>query len=115
VREAFFEAARRTAKDMPGAMRPIDIFHLPTNDAWIRDYGPIFVNRLASAAASIGPSQIALDWRFNSWGGKYGAFDLDDVVPQKLGRRYGFRVIEPGIVLEGGSNRRQRRGLAPHH
>ena len=50
-----------------------------------------------------GPNQIALDWRFNSWGQKYGAFDLDDVVPQKLGARYGFEVIEPGIVLEGGS------------
>ena len=103
VRETFLDAARRTQKDTPGALRPIDIFHLPTNDAWVRDYGPIFVNRLANAAASAGPSQIALDWRFNSWGEKYGAFDLDDVVPQKLGRRYGFKVIEPGIVLEGGS------------
>jgi agmatine deiminase len=103
VRETFLEAARRTVKDTPSALRPIDIFHLPTNDAWIRDHGPIFVNRLASAAKSTGPSQIALDWRFNSWGEKYGAFDLDDVVPQKLGRRYGFQVIEPGIVLEGGS------------
>ena len=103
VRETFRDAARRTAKDLPGSLRPIDIFHLPTNDAWVRDHGPIFVNRLASAAASTGPSQIALDWRFNSWGEKYGAFDLDDVVPQKLGARYGFKVIEPGIVLEGGS------------
>jgi agmatine deiminase len=83
-------------------LRRIDIFHLPTNDAWVRDHGPIFVNRLASAAVS-GPNQIALDWRFNSWGEKYGAFDLDDVVPQKLSARYGFEVIEPGIVLEGGS------------
>ncbi len=103
VRETFLDAARRTAKDTPGTLRPIDIFHLPTNDAWVRDHGPIFVNRLASVAASTGPSQIALDWRFNSWGEKYGAFDLDDVVPQKLGARYGFKVIEPGIVLEGGS------------
>ena len=103
VRETFLDAARRTQKDTPGTLRPIDIFHLPTNDAWVRDHGPIFVNRLASAATSDGPNQIALDWRFNSWGEKYGAFDLDDVVPQKLGRRYGFKVIEPGIVLEGGS------------
>jgi agmatine deiminase len=71
---------------------------------WTRDHGPIFVNRLANAAPSeTGPNQIALDWRFNSWGEKYGAFDLDDVVPQKLGARYDFNVIEPGIVLEGGS------------
>jgi len=96
------DAARRTENEAPGPLLPIDIFHLPTNDAWVRDHGPIFVNRLTTAAI-VGPNQIALDWRFNSWGEKYGAFDLDNVVPQKLGRRYGFEVIEPGIVLEGGS------------
>ncbi|MGA2409141.1 MAG: agmatine deiminase family protein [Candidatus Binataceae bacterium] len=75
---------------------------VPTNDSWVRDHGPIFVNRIQSAAGS-GPAQIALDWRFNSWGEKYGAFDLDDVVPHRLAELYGFDVIEPGIVLEGGS------------
>jgi agmatine deiminase len=102
VRAMIPDAARRTEKEAPGTLHSIDIFHLPTNDAWVRDHGPIFVNRLASAAAS-DASQIALDWLFNSWGEKYGAFDLDVVVPQKLGLRYGFDVIEPGIVLEGGS------------
>jgi len=102
VRAMILEAARRTEKEAPGPLLPIDIFHLPTNDAWVRDHGPIFLNRLANAAPG-GPNQIALDWRFNSWGEKYGAFDLDDVVPQKLGARYGFEVIEPNIVLEGGS------------
>jgi len=102
VRAMIRDAARRTEKEAPGPLLPIDIFCLPTNDAWARDHGPIFVNRLASAAAG-SPDQIALDWRFNSWGEKYGAFDLDDVVPQKLALRYGFDVIEPGIVLEGGS------------
>ncbi len=102
VRAMIRDAARRTEKEAPGPLLPIDIFHLPTNDAWVRDHGPIFVNCLPTAAPG-GPNQIALDWRFNSWGEKYGAFDLDDVVPQKLGARYGFEVIEPGIVLEGGS------------
>ena len=102
VRAMIRDAARRTETEAPGPILPIDIFHLPTNDAWARDHGPIFVNRLANAAAG-GPNQIALDWRFNSWGEKYGAFNLDDVVPQKLGLRFGFEVIEPGIVLEGGS------------
>jgi agmatine deiminase len=97
------DAGRRTEKEAPGPLLPIDIFHLPTNDAWARDHGPIFANRLANVSAPAGPNQIALDWRFNSWGEKYGAFDLDDVVPQKLGLRFGFEVIEPGIVLEGGS------------
>jgi agmatine deiminase len=34
---------------------------VPTNDAWIRDYGPIFVNRVGEGA---GPAQIALDFGF---------------------------------------------------
>jgi len=102
VRAMIRDAARRTEAEAPGPLLPIDIFHLPTNDAWARDHGPIFVNRLTNSAPA-GPNQIALDWRFNSWGEKYGAFDLDDVVPQKLGSRFGFEVIEPGIVLEGGS------------
>jgi agmatine deiminase len=78
----------------------VELIAIPTNDAWIRDYGPIFVNRTSANGA---PAQSALDWHFNSWGEKYGAFDLDDVVPQRLGRHYGFEVIEPGVVLEGGS------------
>ncbi len=99
VRELIRNSIPRSEKEKDFVIGRIDLFHLPTNDAWVRDHGPIFVNRLAAA----GSGQIALDWRFNSWGEKYGAFDLDDVVPQKLGARYGFEVIEPGIVLEGGS------------
>ncbi len=102
VRAMIRDAARRIEPTTPRELSPIDILHLPTNDAWVRDHGPIFVNRLANAATA-GPGQLAVDWRFNSWGEKYGAFDLDDVVPQKLGAHYGFDVIEPGIVLEGGS------------
>src|SRR5260370_14748127 len=85
VRASILDAARRTGKDAPGPLLPIDIFHLPTNAASVRDHGPLFVTRLASAAASTGSGQIALDWRFNSWGGKYGAFDLEAFFPQRLG------------------------------
>jgi len=102
VRATIRGALRRRGDSDEVVVRAVDIFHLPTNDAWARDHGPIFLNRLATDSPA-GPNQIALDWRFNSWGEKYGAFDLDDIVPQKLGRRYGFEVIEPGIVLEGGS------------
>ncbi len=77
----------------------VEIVAVPTNDSWVRDHGPIFVNRIDGD----GPTQIALDWKFNSWGEKYGAFDLDDAVPRRLAERYGFEVVEPGLVLEGGS------------
>ena len=86
--------------DQPLRKDRIELIPVATNDSWVRDHGPIFVNRLAK---NDGAQQLALDWRFNSWGEKYGAFDLDDVVPQRLAERYGFEVIEPGIVLEGGS------------
>ena len=79
-------------------MDRVELIAIPTNDAWVRDYGPLFVNRKDGRAG-----QIALDWRFNSWGKKYGACDLDDAVPRRLGRHCGFDVIEPEIVLEGGS------------
>ena len=77
----------------------VEIVAVPTNDSWVRDHGPIFVNRIDGD----GPNQIALDWKFNSWGEKYGAFDLDDAVPRRLAERYGFEVVEPRLVLEGGS------------
>ncbi len=82
-------------------MRRVDALHVPTNDSWVRDHGPIFVNRVTNLDGD--PEQLALDFRFNSWGEKYGAYDLDDAVPRRLAERYGFEVIEPGIVLEGGS------------
>jgi len=82
-------------------MDRIALLPIPTNDSWIRDYGPIFLNRIAHGRGA--PRQIALDWRFNSWGGKYGACDLDDAVPQRLAEHYGFEVVEAGMVLEGGS------------
>ena len=85
----------------PVRMDRIELIAIATNDSWIRDHGPIFVNRIAREGADT--AQIGIDWRFNSWGQKYGPYDLDDVVPKRLGERYGFEVIEPGIVLEGGS------------
>jgi len=85
----------------PLRMDRIELLPIATNDSWIRDYGPIFLNRIA--AGKDGPRQIAVDWRFNSWGGKYGACNLDDTVPQRLAEHYRFEVVEADMVLEGGS------------
>jgi agmatine deiminase len=90
----------RTAVSSAELMHRVELIVEPTNDSWIRDHGPIFVNRISGAD---GPEQIALDWIFNSWGEKYGAYELDDAIPRKLGARYGFEVVQPGMVLEGGS------------
>jgi agmatine deiminase len=94
-------AAASTPDGEPVRMDRIELIPIATNDSWIRDYGPIFLNRIAPGED--GPAQIAVDWRFNSWGGKYGAYNLDDIVPQRLAEHYGFEVVEASMVLEGGS------------
>jgi agmatine deiminase len=81
----------------PGAL----VFHHnPTNDAWCRDHGPIFVQR---ETASGRREEAIVDWGYNAWGGKYPPFDDDDVVPTRIAREYGLKVFAPGIVMEGGS------------
>jgi len=75
-------------------------FHYhPTNDAWCRDHGPTFLQRTRDGIAE----QAIVDWGFNAWGGKYPPYDLDDVVPSRIGAELGLPVFEPGIVMEGGA------------
>jgi agmatine deiminase len=73
--------------------------HNPTNDAWCRDHGPVFLQRSHAGRRE----QAIVDWGYNAWGGKYPPYDLDDVVPTRIGAELGLPVFEPGIVMEGGS------------
>ena len=92
------EAMRALAAE--GADRRRIFFHQnPTNDAWCRDHGPIFVQRDTDGRHE----SAILDWGYNAWGGKYPPYDLDDVVPSRIAAELGLPLFEPGIVLEGGS------------
>lgn len=72
-------------------------FH-PTNDAWCRDHGPAFlINKNADQ------KKVIVDWGYNAWGNKYPPFDLDDVIPTRVGEKLKLPVYHPGIVMEGGS------------
>jgi agmatine deiminase len=74
-------------------------YRFPTNDAWARDHGAIFVTRE-------GPHEprLAVDFDYNAWGGKYPPFDLDRQMGRKMAEALGVpRFEQPGIVLEGGS------------
>jgi agmatine deiminase len=94
------EASVRSLVDDEGAdAGNVFYHHNPTNDAWCRDHGPIFVQRPRGGRRE----QAIVDWNYNAWGGKYPPFDLDDVVPTRIGAELGLPVFEPGIVLEGGS------------
>jgi agmatine deiminase len=75
-------------------------FHrFATNDAWCRDHGAIFLTRPDAGRDPL----LALDFRFNSWGGKYPPFDLDNAIPPKMADALGVPCHSIDMVLEGGS------------
>jgi agmatine deiminase len=75
-------------------------FHFPTNDAWCRDHGAIFVRRYHDD----GRAEIAaIDCDYNAWGGKYPPYDLDQRMPQRMAEVLGVRRFDAGMILEGGS------------
>ncbi len=81
---------------------PLDrvFLHLhPTNDAWCRDHGPVFIHREAGGKVE----QAVVDWGYNAWGGKYPPYDLDDEIPVRVAEAFGLPLFQPGIVMEGGS------------
>jgi len=78
-------------------LRRIEIFEFPTNDAWCRDHGPAFLINTETK------QKVIVDWGYNAWGNKYPPFDLDDVIPTKIGLQFNLPVYYPGIVMEGGS------------
>src|SRR5215471_7671024 len=79
-------------------MDSIRFFIHPTNDAWCRDHGPAFLINPNAAQ-----KKIVVDWNYNSWGGKYPPYDLDDVIPTAVANYFNIPVYHPGIIMEGGS------------
>ena len=69
----------------------------PTNDAWCRDHGPIFIKHRRTCEVAV------TDWAFNAWGGKYPPYDLDNEIPPSIARALKFRRFTQDMVLEGGS------------
>jgi agmatine deiminase len=71
--------------------------HVPTNEPWCRDHGPMFLTRKEE------PRLAVVDWDYNAWGWKYPPFDEDDEVPGRVAELLGAPTYKPGMVLEGGS------------
>ena len=65
-------------------------------EPWCRDHGPQFVVRETGARAIV-------NWGYNAWGGKYPPFDLDDAIPGQVAAALGLPLLEPKMILEGGS------------
>ena len=93
------EVRRRLRAGGVDADRGVRFFRIPTDDAWVRDHGPIFVLREAGGRRE----RAILDFGFDSWGRKYGPWEQDDAVPRRIAEALGLARFEPGWVLEGGS------------
>jgi len=89
--------ARRLCAAASADMARVTFYNHPTNDAWCRDHGPIFVRNDRTGEVAV------TDWVHNAWGGKYPPYDLDNEIPPRIARKLGLRRFEQDMVLEGGS------------
>jgi agmatine deiminase len=88
------------AKDQEVSKFQLNVFECKTNDSWIRDYGAITVR---APDGQGGTKLVALDFTFNSWGGKYPPWDADDAVPVFMAGIRDRELLTLDFVLEGGS------------
>lgn len=88
------------AANRVGYLDNVTIFDVPTNDAWMRDHGPIFIvphELNGSAGVRI------LDWRYNAWGNKYPPFHYDDDIARRISQITTYDRFIIDFVLEGGA------------
>ena len=78
-------------------MTKVTFYDHPTNDAWCRDHGPIFVRNDQTREIAV------TDWVHTAWGGKYPPYDLDNTIPPLVAKKLKLRRFENDMVLEGGS------------
>ena len=73
---------------------------IPNNDIWIRDYGPFFMK---SNVGTLHATSLLIGFEFNSWGGKFPPWNLDNKVPKEISKYLGCELESYPIVMEGGA------------
>jgi len=88
------DEAERAASELLGDVRGVELVRGQFGDIWLRDTGPIFVQRDQRASAA--------SFRFNGWGGKYVLED-DDSVAAQIAAAAGEPLDAHDFVREGGA------------
>ena len=104
------DTVMRQATAMVGSLSNVVLHDIATNDAWARDFGPVFLQHAGGGATAV------VDWKYNAWGGKYPPFDKDNAVPARVARAVDLRRFSVDLVLEAGAIDGNGRGtiLASH-
>lgn len=97
--EAMETKVRQLLQETGADFSQITLHRFPTNDAWCRDHGAIFVYDESGPERRL----VATDWGYNAWGDKYPPYDLDNLIPAHMAEHLGVERIEGGMILEGGS------------
>lgn len=92
----------QAARQHLGNRADIELVDVATDDCWIRDYGPTFVKQADEL--------VAIDWRFNAWGGKYPPWNADAAAAQAICQHSGVRRLASEFFLEGGGIEGDGRG-----
>ena len=90
---------RRLAADGVEAEGRVEFFRFATDDAWVRDHGPVFLVRENDGRRE----RAVADFRFDAWGGKYPPWDRDDAIPRRVAEALGLPRFAADFVLEGGA------------
>ena len=97
VRVLADDEVARQCQRMIGTSKHVEIIDIPTNDCWVRDYGPTFI------LSDTGTTLNAVTWRYNAWGGKYPPWDLDASAGQAIADHSKAISVQSNLCLEGGA------------
>ena len=94
------KAEENTVRNLLSGISPdrVEYFHIPTDEPWCRDHGPLFVKRATA------PRLAALHFGFNAWGFKLSPFEEDFKAAKLIAEAVGIPVVDQqNFILEGGS------------
>ena len=90
------EMAQSLLATRPGKPENLRFFIFPTDDAWCRDHGPIFLRHRQKGDLAL------TDWEYNGWGNKF-ASSRDNAIPRQVAEALHLPCYDLPYVLEGGS------------
>ena len=87
-------------------LEPVRFRGIATDDAWIRDFGGVFVFERKAGGEGGPPGRWRrrlLDFGFDAWGGKYPPWERDQAVAEQMAGITRVERAAVAHVLEGGS------------